>query len=350
MADNSPKRVRTRFPDISSRAWEHPADRGALVALRSLSGFDRVLKLYSGLMRERGRRLLYLASAVRVDERQFRGVHALYAECAEILDVPRRPDLYVAMDPSPQAMALGMDVPFVVLTSGMLDLLDDSELRVVLGHELGHIQSGHAVYQTMLVSLVRMPVLLGWLPLGGWTLRAIVAALQEWSRKAELSADRAGLLAGQDVDAALRVHLKLAGGSRLADMDVGAFLDQAAEYRATGDLRDGVLKLMNLELRTHPFTAVRAAELSDWVRAGDYDRVLRGDYPRRDGDATASISAEARAAAGSYKDAFEMSTDPLVRVLRDLGDGLAGAAGGLRDTVAGWVRGERTGVDRRSDR
>ncbi|HEX5493555.1 MAG TPA: M48 family metallopeptidase [Mycobacteriales bacterium] len=339
--DASPGRVRISFPEISSRAWEHPADRGALVALRSLSGFDTVLKVYSGLMRERGRRLLYLASAVRVGGRQFRGVDALYTDCAGILDIPRRPELFVTMDPMPHAMTLGMDTPFIVVSSGLLDLLDDEELRTVLGHELGHARSGHAVYRTMLLSLVRMPMLLGWFPLGGWTLRAIVAALQEWQRKSELSADRAGLLAGQDLDAALRVHMKVAGGARLADMDVAAFLDQAVEYQATGDLRDSVLKLLNLELRSHPFSVLRAAELSKWVREGDYDRILRGEYPRRADDAGASIGEEARAAARSYRDGFDVSADPLVAALRGLGDGLAGAAGGLRDAVSGWVRSGR---------
>jgi len=41
------RRGRIRFPDISSRAYEHPADRGALVALRAIPGFDSVLKALS---------------------------------------------------------------------------------------------------------------------------------------------------------------------------------------------------------------------------------------------------------------------------------------------------------------
>lgn len=340
--DGAVNRVRVRFPEISSRTWEHPADRGALVALRSLSGFDTILKAYSGLTRERSRRLLYLASTVRVGDRQFRGVDTIYRDVLATLDVPHRPDLFVAMDPQPTAMTIGMDAPFVVMSSGMLDLLDDEELRFVLGHEVGHAQSGHAVYRTLLVSLLRVPALLGWFPIGGWTVRAIVAALYEWQRKSELSADRAGLLAGQDIDAALRLQMKLAGGARLEDMDVAAFLEQAEEYESTGDLRDGVLKLLNVELRSHPFAVLRAAELSRWVRAGEYDRILRGEYPRRADDRDTSVSEEARSAARSYKDGFDISADPLVRVLRGVGDGIAGAAGGLRDTVTGWVRGDRS--------
>ena len=50
-------RGRIRFPDISSRAYEHPADRGALVALRAIPGFDSVLKTISSAIGERSIRL-----------------------------------------------------------------------------------------------------------------------------------------------------------------------------------------------------------------------------------------------------------------------------------------------------
>lgn len=331
-------RVRVRFPDISSRAYEHPADRSALVALRRLSGFDLVLRRLSGLIGERRLRLLYLASAVRVGEAQFAGVYRLYSDAVDTLDLPARPELFVVQRPVPQAMTLGLDEPFIVVSTGLLDLLDDDELRFALGHELGHAHSGHAVYQTMLLALLRLSASIGWLPIGYLGLRALIAALREWARKAELSGDRAGLLVGQDPAAALRTHMKLAGGARLADMDAEAFLAQGREYDAAGDLRDGVLKLLNLETQTHPFAVTRAVELRRWVDAGEYERVLSGDYPRRADDSSASVTDEVRAAARSYKESFDASADPLVGLLRDLGGGVADGVAGVRDRVAGWMR------------
>ena len=56
--------------------------------------------------------------------------------------------------------------------------------------------------------------------------------------------DRAGLLAGQDIDAARRALMKLAGGSRMAELSHDAFHQQAHEYDAVPDLRDSVLKLL----------------------------------------------------------------------------------------------------------
>jgi Zn-dependent protease with chaperone function len=339
-------RSRVTLTDISSRAWEHPADKGALVALRQLRGFDFVVRKLAALWNERALRLVYLGSAVRVDHRQFSRVDRLYADVLVVLDVKDRPELYVLANPFPHAMAIGIDRPIIVVTSGLLDLLDDEELRFVLGHELGHVLSGHALYTTMLMQLLRVSNTLSWLPLGSFGLRALIAALHEWARKAELSGDRAGLLAGQDPAAALRVHMKLASGGHLDDLDITAFRGQGEEYLASPDIRDSLLKLLLLEARSHPFAVVRAAELQRWIdgdgEAGTsvYLRILQGDYPRRVDDAKASIRKEAAEAAKHYKEAFERSQDPLVGIVRDIGGGLSG--------VKDWVS-SKFSTDRPAD-
>ncbi|RDI65510.1 M48 family metallopeptidase [Nocardia pseudobrasiliensis] len=342
---DSPDRIRREFPGISTRAWEHPADRTALVMLRSLSGFDSVLRMLSGLLRERQHRLLYLATAVRVDERQFRTLHELRADCVRILDAPVTPEMFVIQDPAANAFTVGMDVPFIVLTTGLVDLLDVEELRFAIGHELGHAMSGHAVYRTMLMHLLRLAGSIGWMPVGGWALRAIVAALMEWSRKSELSGDRAGLLCGQDVEASVRVHMKQAGGAMVREMNHAAFLEQADDYDRTGDLRDGVLKLLNLELQSHPFSVLRAAELRRWIASGEYDRILDGRYPLREQDRNTRISDEIREAARTYRQDFDQSEDPLIRTVRNLGSDLGAAVSTVGQEVSDRVSklGERFG-------
>ncbi|MGW4366744.1 M48 family metallopeptidase [Nocardia takedensis] len=335
--NTSPDRRRVRLPGISTRAWEHPADRTALVTLRSLSGFDVVLRTLSGLLRERRHRLLYLATAVRVDERQFRTLHHLREDCVGILDAKVSPEMFVLQSPEVNAFTIGMDTPFVVLTTGLIELMDTEELRFVIGHELGHALSGHAVYRTMLLHLLRLSSSLGWMPVGGWAVRAIVAALMEWSRKSELSGDRAGLLCCQDVEASVRVHMKMAGGAWLTEMNHGAFLSQAEDYERSGDLRDGVLKLLNLELQTHPFSVLRAAELRRWIQSGDYERVLAGDYPRRDQDREARIREQAREAARTYKQDFDTSEDPLIRTVRTMGRDMGAAMNTVGQEVGDTV-------------
>jgi Zn-dependent protease with chaperone function len=332
--DERPTRTRVTLTDISSRAWEHPADRGALVALRQLKGFDFVLRKLSGLINERAFRLQFLGSAIRVDERQFPKVHRLYTEAATTLDVRELPELYITNFPLWNATTIGMDKPFIVLNSSLVKGLDDEELRFVLGHELGHAQSGHALYQSLLFWLMRLTGALNWMPIGALGLRAIIAALHEWARKAELSGDRAGLLAVQDPAAALRVQMKLASGGQLEELDTTAFLAQGTEYESAGDLRDSVLKLLLLEAASHPLAVVRAHELRRWVDEGDYTTIVSGAYPKRQEDGDASMSQEAKNAAKSYSDAFSRSQDPLAKLLRDMGDGL----GGVKDWVSSKIR------------
>jgi Zn-dependent protease with chaperone function len=318
---------------ISSRAFEHPADRTALTAMRAVPGFDQLLRVASGMLRERQYRLVYLASAVRVDERQFSDLHALLGEVCAVLDAPERPELFVFNDPVPNALTLGVDKPFIVISSGLYELTDTDERRFVLAHELGHAMSGHALYQSLLLHLLNLVGAFGWIPAGGLGLRALIAALREWQRKAELSGDRAGLLATQDLDAALRVTMKLAGGGHLDRIDVTAFLKQAEDYEASGDLRDGVLKLLNTERTTHPFAVVRAAEINRWASGDEYRRIIDGDYPRRTDDQSASFTDNAREAARSYKKRIDESSDPLVGALRGFGSSVGSAA----DSIFDWL-------------
>jgi Zn-dependent protease with chaperone function len=272
-----PRRVLT---GIAAVTWEHPADRAALQTLRSVPGFDEVVKKVVGFLGERGIRLLFQANAVRVGTTQFPRLNAIYAEALTTLDWEPRPELFVSQTPFVNAGAYGMERPFIVINSAALKLLDDDEMRALLGHEVGHVMSGHALYHTLLVLILN--VSLGFLPfLAGIALLPIQLALLEWFRKSELSSDRAGLLAGQDARASLRMFLKMAGGGDMTEMDLDAFLAQTKEYEATGGAMDRVFKILNTLGSSHPFNTLRAAELQRWIEGGSYERVLRGEYTHR---------------------------------------------------------------------
>jgi Zn-dependent protease with chaperone function len=344
-----PDRARVRLTGISSRAYEHPADRSALVALRKLTGFDTLLKLLNGLFNERAMRLNFLASGVKVSERQFPHIHEMLRDGAYVLDMEKVPELFVTQTPIVNAMALGTNNPFIVLNSGLVELLDAEELRAVIGHELGHVLSGHAVYRTMLYNLIILATRIAWMPIGYLGLRAIIWGLEEWYRKSELSCDRAGLLAGQDVDASRRVLMKLAGGSRLAEMNADAFHEQAREYDAAPDLRDSILKLLQLQGNTHPFAVVRFAELDHWVSSGEYERILAGDYPRRDDDRNASVGDEMRNAAKAYQESWSRSEDPLIGMVRGAAGNVARAGSGLFDRFSNRGGGGNSGSNDNDD-
>jgi len=286
---------------ISSRAWEHPADRAALNALRALPGFDEAVRRVMGFLGERGVRQLFLGNAVRVGPQQRPKLNRLYSEVLETLDAPERWDLYVAQTPIANAMAVGFQRPFIVFHSGMLEILDEDERRAVLAHEVGHIMSGHPTYTTLAVILLTIGI--ANLPMmAGIALLPFELALFEWYRKSEFSADRAALLGTQDVRKAQSVNLKLAGGPALDDpIDLDAFLEQAREYETMAGPWDKVWQFINTAFRTHPFATVRAGELQRWIDGGEYQRILSGDYIRR-GQEPPPLSNDFKAAGDYYGD------------------------------------------------
>jgi Zn-dependent protease with chaperone function len=228
-----------------------------------------------------------------------------YQEVLKVLDAPSY-DLFISQTPLVNAGAYGMKKPFIVLNSGAVRLLNRDEMTFLLGHELGHILSGHVLYRTMTVLLLQLATL--GFPIVGLAARAVLIGLLEWMRKAELSSDRAGLLVGQDPEVALATLMKLAGGGYENETNLNEFMVQADEYRQGGDVADAVFKILNLLGSTHPFHVLRAAELRDWVEAGGYDRVLRGEYKRR-GEPNTAYMEDLRAAAGAYKeDAQDVKT------------------------------------------
>ncbi len=305
------------FENLAPSAYEHPADTAALAALKSVPGFDIVLRKLFSLIGDRALRLGYLASAVRVSPHQFPKLYTAYRKTGEILDVRPLPELFVAQTPLVNAGTMGLAQPFIVIQSGLLELLSPQETAFILGHELGHVLSGHVLYKTMLRILLRLSTTLVSVPLGGAALTALAMALLEWDRKSELSADRAGLLAVQDLELAMRVQMKLAGGGHTGEMSIVEFLEQAREYEEGGTVVDSLMKLLHLTGQTHPFPVIRLAELKKWAESGAYEDLLDGNYPRRK-DNPEPLTDQFKKSAESYKDTLESSQDPLARMLRDV--------------------------------
>ena len=316
---------------ISSRAWEHPADRAALEALRAIPGFDEVVRRVAGAITERGVRQLFLANAVQTGVTQRPRLHALLVEACATMDWPDVPELYVTQDPKANAFAVGFERPFIIITSGALELLEsDDERRFLLAHELGHIMSRHMTYRTIALiimsigSLALFPIGLAFLP--------FQLALLEWHRKSELSSDRAGLLAVQDEIAAHGTFMRLAGGRDFGDASsVEEFMRQAAAYESGGDAWDRIVNLFNTAFRDHPFNTVRAGELDRWRNSGAYAAILAGSYTRR-GDPGAGLRDDlaeaARYYSGKATSARAGVADAYQRAREAFNDAFRGPSGG----------------------
>jgi hypothetical protein len=167
-----------------------------------------------------------LGHAVKIGPRQFPRVHALTTSCAEKLGIAA-PTVYIVNNPHLNAATYGTnDDAFIMLHSALVDHLSDEELLSVIGHECGHIHNNHVVYLTAMHYLSHM---------AGLVMKSVglpaTVALRGWSRRAEITSDRAGALCAGDIEVALRALTKLALGSRRLydELNIEAFLEQHEE-------------------------------------------------------------------------------------------------------------------------
>jgi hypothetical protein len=275
---------RQRFPGLSSTAFEHPTDKATLAALRKAPGIDWVFRKFNEYGGDRAGRLYCLSDTVRVDRNQCKDLYGLLVESCAILDMPV-PQLYIDQRPFANAFTFCVESPIIVLYSGLIDLLDEDEWRVVLGHELGHIKAGHVLYRQIAEFLANLLMRLGGRTFGlaqGLGM-GLFYAFFHWYRQSELTADRAGFLASQDIITVLNVEMKLAGGSRklYAQMDKDAFLQQGRDYEEMGrDALNSFFKMGQTLHTTHPFPAVRAMEIDAWAKGEEYADILKGNYAK----------------------------------------------------------------------
>lgn len=279
MGETKKKRLKT-FPYIDAKEFQHPWDATATDALKSVPGLDKVI---AKIMEYGLERIFYLentAANVRVTARQFPRLHRSLTWGCKILGV-EEPEMYVTLDPLPNAYTYGHTRPFIVLTSGLVDMLDDEERFFIIAHELGHIKAGHVLYTIMARNIAEIVSLVGQATLGFGTIvgQGLVLALHDWYRKAELTCDRAGLLCVQDIDTCIRTFMKLAGGARqlYSEMERQEFLRQIRDYEAADDSTlNKAYKVLITAYRTHPFPILRAKELDAWHSSPDGYRKLAG--------------------------------------------------------------------------
>jgi len=275
MAEGTRRKQLRTFPGLGAEDFQHPDDVTATAALRGIPGLDMLVSKVMEYGFERFYYLENVASNVRVSPRMFERLHKALGWGCKILGVDE-PELYVALDPVPNAFTYGHTRPFIVLTSGLVDMLDDEERFFVIAHELGHIKCNHVLYTVLARNIAAVVNLIGQATLGLGALlgQGLVVALYDWYRKAELSADRAGLLCVQDINPCVRSFMKMAGGaSRLyAEMDQTEFLRQIRSYEeADRSSLNRAYKLLLTAFRSHPFPILRAKELDEWHGTGYRD-------------------------------------------------------------------------------
>ena len=271
---------------------------------------------------ERALRQASLGSAVRLGQEQLPHYWVLHREVLNVLDIAEVPDLYLTQFPFANAATIGAGKPAVILNSELVRLLDTDRLRVVLAHEASHVLSDHVLYQTALIILLRLGLRLP--VVAGLPLLAVRGALLEWFRAAELSCDRGAAVVTRDPLAVCRTLMTLAAGAAAEDLNLDAFMAQAMDYDDPGTGLDRISRLLGDLNITHPMPVRRVRELMRWVREGDYDRIVDGEYLRRGEEPPLREEADAAGAhyAERVRGAFRDAGGSVADAGRQLGEWL----------------------------
>ncbi len=226
--------------------YTYTFDRQSRVAFENTRPVALAVEASVRLFKQMGKHQL-LGNAVKVSERQFPRIHGIAKTASERLEITP-PQVFVVNSPTFNAGTLGTNADsFIMVHSALVDDYSDEELLTVIGHECGHIHNSHVAYLTALHYLTYMAGM--FLP---WVLQPALVALRTWSRRAEITCDRAGMLVVKDQAAAERAITKLAVGSRklYEEFDLDAFLEQHEEGT------HGIGKYMEV-FATHPWLPKR---------------------------------------------------------------------------------------------
>jgi heat shock protein HtpX len=202
-------------------------------------------------------------------------LHAIVDEVAHLAMIPK-PRVYVINQDTPNAFATGRNASHaaVAVTSGIMRILDERELRGVLGHELGHIRNHDILISTVVATVAGAITMIAWMlqwsmifgggrrsgrdnPLGIVALLAtvilapIAASLIRMaiSRGREFQADSTGARMVHDPEALASALLKLNQGVQMRPMAANGLTQATAHLYIVNPFKgEGMTNLFS----THP--------------------------------------------------------------------------------------------------
>ncbi len=245
-------------------AMEQQAREGAAYAYGGERAFRRTLQMArpvtialeatTRLWRDSARTELLEKSAKPTDDR-YQKVLGRVHEAAKMASANlrvRMPIIFGMPETAVGIRALGTDdSPHLVVDLALAAQLDDKELVAAIGHELGHIQNFHIFYATALYYLSHSAAFFV-----RWIIQPAIMTLQAWGRRAEVTCDRAALLASRDLDKTLTQIVKTSAG-----IGAGAAFDAADYLKNPPDAKKAFGGKYRELFQSHPNTAKRIAAL-----------------------------------------------------------------------------------------
>lgn len=261
---------------LKAQDFEHPGEKAAMAVLRKIPLLDVVMAKYMDMQLQLSLFAEACGNYFRITEKTNPRVYSIYKLALARLDMPKEYPLFSTLGYDYNAFTSGVNEPFVVIQSSLISNCTDDELLFMIGHELGHIKCGHLLYYSLASNI--NSVLAGF---GGIATTAAVGlqyAIMDWNRKAEYSADRAGMIAAGNIAGAIGGTMKLLGHSPdIPDIDfaVDKVLKQVNDFEMdTADLVGKLLYVSYTAQASHPWSVLRLKQITDWYQSGAYDKVV----------------------------------------------------------------------------
>lgn len=258
----------------------HEDDKKALDALKAIPGFKILMKAFMKFFQEGVFRAEAVADSLKLGPNQFSEIYNLLPPICEKLGIDI-PELYIKLDRAPNAYTFGDTKPSITITSGLVETFNMREIQAVLAHECGHIACNHCLYTSLAIAI--SSGFLGLLDEGisGLLVRPLEYGILYWNRCSEYSADRAAALVMNDLEVMTDVMIRLSGGSAniLQKINKDEFLKQADLYNSVykNKLANKTAQLYLEISRDHPFTVIRAVELTKWYGSDLFRKIIEAD-------------------------------------------------------------------------
>ncbi len=201
---------RKKLLKLNPKEYEHVFDRKALGIMESTPGIKLFGKKLMKDNWERQYRLSHTGSNIKVTPNHFPEIYDIFEEACANIFLTKTPDFYIESGNEINAHTIGVERPLITLSNGAVENLTNDELLYIIGHEAGHIKSGHSIYHNMATKIASVGTALSDFAfgIGDKVQKTLFGTIQHWSRMSEFSADRAGLLACQDTDVVIKCFMK----------------------------------------------------------------------------------------------------------------------------------------------
>ncbi len=267
---------------LSPHDFIHPEDEAARRNMEAIPGFPAAVKAFLKLGLEQYYHGTNMASKIRLSEKQLPDLYHKLTPICNKLGI-EEPEFYLEMNPMPNAYTFGDTKIFLTITSGLVEYLSEEEVNAVIAHECGHIACRHVLYHTMANLIKAGADMFGLL---GVLTTPIQLALLYWSRRSELSADRAAAAAMGSAEPVIQTMVRLSGGPKsiTEKVDIKEYAAQADAYDELQESKwDKLLQTAAIAWQSHPFAAVRVREILKWTDTEHYNLMMENIRVQKSG-------------------------------------------------------------------